>query len=128
MPTTSSRATASPGCARYLGEDVDAPIRHPALRRPASTCACMGVKHPGRRRTTAATIIPSVGCPMGCNFCTTSAFFGGKGKILNFYETGEELFDVMERGGDVARTCSSFFIMDENFLLQRKARAWNCWR
>ena len=36
---------------------------------------------------TAATIIPSVGCPMGCNFCTTSAFFGGKGKFLNFYET-----------------------------------------
>ena len=32
---------------------------------------------------------------MGCNFCTTSAFFGGKGKFVNFFETGEELFDVM---------------------------------
>ena len=32
---------------------------------------------------------------MGCNFCTTSAFFGGKGKFLNFYDTGEELFGVM---------------------------------
>ena len=34
---------------------------------------------------------------MGCNFCTTSAFFGGKGKFINFYETGDELFDVMCR-------------------------------
>ena len=32
---------------------------------------------------------------MGCNFCTTSAFFGGKGKCLNFYDTGAELFGVM---------------------------------
>ena len=32
---------------------------------------------------------------MGCNFCTTSAFFGGKGKYLNFYNTGDELFGVM---------------------------------
>ena len=55
----------------------------------------MGIKLPAPTATTAATIIPSVGCPMGCNFCTTSAFFGGKGKFLNFYETGEELFDVM---------------------------------
>ena len=47
----------------------------------------MGIKA-ARTRTgaTAATIIPSVGCPMGCNFCTTSAFFGGKGKFVNFYE------------------------------------------
>ena len=55
----------------------------------------LGVKIPDRADT-AATIISSVGCPMGCNFCTTSAFFGGKGKILNFYETGEELFHLME--------------------------------
>ena len=36
------------------------------------------------------------GCPLGCNFCTTSAFFGGKGKFINFYDKGEELFQVME--------------------------------
>ncbi len=47
----------------------------------------MGVRLPQREGGTAATIIPSVGCPMGCNFCTTSAFFGGKGKFVNFYET-----------------------------------------
>lgn len=34
---------------------------------------------------------------MGCNFCTTSAFFGGKGKLVNFYERGAELFEVMSQ-------------------------------
>ena len=48
-----------------------------------------------RRGDVAATLIPSVGCPMGCNFCSTSAMFGGKGKCHHFYETGDELFEVM---------------------------------
>jgi hypothetical protein len=56
---------------------------------------------------------------MGCNFCTTSAFFGGKGKILNFYETGEQLFHLMEHA-EKTRKKHSFFIMDENFLLQKR--------
>ena len=64
---------------RYLGEDADAPIRHPDIVSGFGT-RTMGIKLPGRTGGTAATIIPSVGCPMGCNFCTTSAFFGGKGK------------------------------------------------
>jgi radical SAM superfamily enzyme YgiQ (UPF0313 family) len=60
-----------------------------------------------------------VGCPMGCNFCSTSALFGGKGKFVNFFETGEELFRVME---DIEKKLKvhTFFIMDENFLLHRK--------
>jgi radical SAM superfamily enzyme YgiQ (UPF0313 family) len=56
---------------------------------------------------------------MGCNFCTTSSFFGGKGKSLNFYETGRELFDVMCEM-ESSLKARSFFIMDENFLLQRE--------
>jgi pyruvate-formate lyase-activating enzyme len=81
----------------------------------------MGVRLPERRGATAATIIPSVGCPMGCNFCTTSSFFGGKGKFHNFYETGDELFDLME-GFENSMKVQTFFVMDENFLLHR-ARA-----
>jgi hypothetical protein len=45
--------------------------------------------------------------------------FGGKGKFLNFYESGDELFQTMlelERDMGVR----SFFVMDENFLLHRK--------
>ena len=80
---------------QYLGEEVDAPIRHPDFSS-AFDLRVLGVKIPAAADTTSATIIASVGCPMGCNFCTTSAFFGGKGKILNFYETGEQLFHLME--------------------------------
>jgi radical SAM superfamily enzyme YgiQ (UPF0313 family) len=103
---------------RFLGEDADAPIRHPDLSS-AFDLRAMGVKIPTAADTTSATIISSVGCPMGCNFCTTSAFFGGKGKILNFYATGEELFRLMEHA-ETTRGKQSFFIMDENFLLQKR--------
>ena len=102
---------------RYLGEDEHAPIRHPAIVSGVET-RIMGIRLPNRKGGTAATIIPSVGCPMGCNFCTTSAFFGGKGKFVNFYETGDELFDVM-CGIEAELKVHSFFVMDENFLLHR---------
>jgi len=102
---------------RYLGEDEHAPIRHPAIVSGLRT-RMMGMLLPERKGGTAATIIPSVGCPMGCNFCTTSAFFGGKGKFVNFYETGDELFEVMCRI-EAELKVKSFFVMDENFLLHR---------
>jgi radical SAM superfamily enzyme YgiQ (UPF0313 family) len=102
---------------RYLGEDDHAPIRHPAIISGFET-RIMGVRLPQQKGKTAATIIPSVGCPMGCNFCTTSAFFGGKGKFINFYETGDELFEVMCRIESELKV-QSFFVMDENFLLHR---------
>jgi radical SAM superfamily enzyme YgiQ (UPF0313 family) len=102
---------------RYLGEDENAPIQHPALLS-AFDMRVMGIKVPESRKSTAATIVPSVGCPLGCNFCTTSAFFGGKGKSFDFFHTGDELFQVMcemEKRLDTR----SFFVMDENFLLNR---------
>ncbi len=102
---------------RYLGEDEQARINHPAIMS-AFQLRVMGMRVPDSTRNTAATIIPSVGCPMGCNFCTTSAFFGGKGKFTNFYESGDELFDVMVQAESAMGT-RSFFIMDENFLLNR---------
>ena len=102
---------------RYLGEDEHAAIRHPAIISGLQA-RIMGVRLPERKGGTAATIIPSVGCPMGCNFCTTSAFFGGKGKLVNFYETGDELFEVMCQAESELKV-HSFFVMDENFLLHR---------
>ncbi len=102
---------------RYLGEDPDAPVKHPRIMSGFGT-RMMGLSGRDEPSTTAATIIPSVGCPMGCNFCTTSAFFGGKGKFIDFYKTGDQLFEVM---CEMERELSahSFFIMDENFLLNR---------
>jgi hypothetical protein len=101
----------------YLGEDATAPIRHPELDS-GFDLRVMGVKIPNAVDST-GTIIASMGCPMGCNFCTTSSFFGGKGKMLNLYSTGEELFNLMEHA-ETKRNLRSFFIMDENFLLQKK--------
>ncbi|HUM05741.1 MAG TPA: radical SAM protein [Terriglobales bacterium] len=103
---------------RYLGEDEHAPIRHPDIVSGLQT-RIMGVPLPERKGGTAATIIPSVGCPMGCNFCTTSAFFGGKGKFVNFYETGDQLFEVMCQA-EATLGVQTFFVMDENFLLHRQ--------
>ena len=102
----------------YLGADPHAPIRHPEIASGMET-RILGVRLPDRKGATAATIIPSVGCPMGCNFCTTSSFFGGKGKFVNFFATGDELFDVMNRR-EASLKVQTFFMMDENFLLHRE--------
>ncbi len=102
----------------YLGEPLDRKIRHPAI--PSSFgFRIMGFRAPAGGGNRAATIIPSVGCPMGCDFCTTSEFFGGKGKFINFFNNGKDLFDAI---CDVERKLkvSCFFIMDENFLLYKK--------
>lgn len=102
----------------FLGEDASAPVRHPPI--PSSFgFRVLGLPTAGEGGGRSATIIPSVGCPMGCNFCTTSAFFGGKGKFINFYERGVDLYRVME---EAERTLGTrrFFMMDENFLLYKK--------
>lgn len=103
---------------RYLGEDEQQPIRHPQITSGIGTRA-VGLKVSEKPGSIAATVIPSVGCPVGCNFCATSSMFGGKGKFLNFYDTGDQLYDVMvqlEREMKV----QAFFMMDENFLLHRQ--------
>ena len=103
---------------RFLGESTDRPLVHPVI--PSSFgFRVLGLPSPRGGGSPSATIVPSVGCPLGCNFCTTSAFFGGKGRFVNFYERGEDLFQVMceiERKLGV----TSFFMMDENFLLYKR--------
>jgi len=103
---------------RFLGEDESAPIRHPHIVSGFGH-RILGLTLPRKAGATAATIIPSVGCPLGCNFCTTSAFFGGKGKFLNFFETGEAIFRLMVEIEESMKV-RSFFVMDENFLLNRR--------
>jgi radical SAM superfamily enzyme YgiQ (UPF0313 family) len=103
---------------RHLGEDENAPLKHPIISSGFRR-RFLGLPIPDYRGSTAATIIPSVGCPMGCNFCTTSSFFGGKGKHTDFFKGGDDLFDVM-REAEAALGTKSFFVMDENFLLNKK--------
>ena len=103
---------------RFLGEDENRPIKHPRIVAGFGS-RMLGANQSEKRGEVAATVIPSVGCPLGCNFCSTSAMFGGKGKCVHFYETGDELFEVM---CDLERDLGvkSFFVMDENFLIHRK--------
>lgn len=103
---------------KYLGQSEDAPIRHPYVYSGYGT-RILGVHTPDKPVNTAAMLIPSVGCPMGCNFCSTSALFGGKGKSINFFETGDDLFRVMCDIEEKMKV-SAFFVMDENFLLHKK--------
>jgi radical SAM superfamily enzyme YgiQ (UPF0313 family) len=102
----------------FLNEDIARSINHPLIPSGINR-RCLGLNLNTKEGEPSATIIPSVGCPAGCNFCSTSAMFGGKGKFINFYKTGDELFDIMcqlEKEMGVW----SFFVMDENFLLYRK--------
>ncbi len=103
---------------RFLGQDEETPIRHPVTYSGFGT-RIMGIPLREKAGDTAAILVPSVGCPLGCNFCSTSAMFGGKGKFINFYETGDELFNVM-CGIEKKLKTKSFFILDENFLHHRK--------
>jgi radical SAM superfamily enzyme YgiQ (UPF0313 family) len=102
----------------FLGESPAAPVRHPIVES-AFGARTMGVPFGTGPGETAATVVPSVGCPLGCDFCSTSAMFGGKGRSVTFYEDGDALFEVMlgiERGTGAR----AFFVMDENFLLFRE--------
>ncbi len=103
---------------RFLGEDATAPVRHPLIQSGFGT-RILGVHGSDDVKDTAATVIPSVGCPLGCDFCATSAMFGGKGRSVNFYSTGDEVYELMARLEEEMGV-SSFFVMDENFLLNRK--------
>ncbi len=103
---------------RYLGQDDKAPIKH-TMTISGFGGRIMGIDLGSRPGGTAAILIPSVGCPVGCNFCATSALFGGKGKFVHFYETGDELYAVMCEIEKKLKV-RSFFTLDENFLLHKK--------
>jgi hypothetical protein len=102
----------------FLGEDPRRPVLHPRALCDVAP-RIMGVPldhHPG---IDDAVLIPAVGCPMGCNFCSTSAMFGGKGKWIQFYRTGQELFEIMS-ALEADLGVQEFFVMDENFLLNKR--------
>lgn len=103
---------------KFLGDDETLPIRHPLIKSGFGARNC-GMTLRDKPGDVAATVIPSVGCPLGCNFCSTSAMFGGKGKSVDFYSTGDELFSIMVEF-EQRMQVRSFFMMDENFLLNRK--------
>jgi hypothetical protein len=103
---------------RFLGEDEDRAMNHPLVHSGIGG-RVMGFDFPNRSKFGSAALIPSVGCPLGCNFCCTSALFGGKGKSVTFWETGDDVFHIMAEMEKELKI-QAFFIMDENFLINRK--------
>jgi hypothetical protein len=102
---------------RFLGEDENRPMKHPLVHSGIGG-RVMGFDFPNGKKFGSAALIPSVGCPMGCNFCCTSALFGGKGNSVSFWESGDELFSIMSTM-EKEMGVQAFFVMDENFLLHR---------
>lgn len=63
--------------------------------------------------TSGGLILLDVGCPMKCDFCSTSHKFGGK--FTTFINTAEEIMKVANAHEKLGRT--EMFIMSENFSL-----------
>lgn len=97
---------------KLFGEDLNAPIKHPALPA-ADHKRIMGL--PVTQKT--AVLIPGVGCPNACRFCATSHFFDKT--YTPFLKTGREIFDTLVQLSNTMKT-NDFFVMDENFLLQKE--------
>jgi len=96
---------------RHIGQDPDAPIRHPVLPS-AERMSVLGVPV----GSAASLLVPGVGCVNGCSFCSTSHFFGKS--YTPFLATGKQLYTTACQIAD-ARGIDSFFVMDENFLKDR---------
>ena len=97
---------------KFFHEKVDAPIKHPLIPS-AENKRFMGIPLLGK----SGIILPGVGCPNGCRFCCTTHNF--KFEHIPFFQTGKELFDIclkMEKKFG----CDDFFVMDENFLKNKK--------
>lgn len=93
---------------RYLGEDPNAPIKHPALPA-ADRRRIFGIPVPGG----GPVLVPGVGCVNACRFCATSHFFGKA--YTPYFTTGEQLYrTALKVSAEVGS--SDFFVMDENFL------------
>lgn len=98
----------------YFGENVNAPIRHPALIGPAYE-RIYGYSTKPR----GAILMPGLGCENACEFCITSHKFNKC--YVPLLNTGEEIFDAC-RKTEGATQATGFSVMDENFL-KRPERA-----
>jgi len=63
-------------------------------------------------------IVPSLGCNQGCEFCAPTHFFGKK--QITFIQTGQQLFDEMERLERKTKVTDFNLGGDDNFLINAK--------
>lgn len=97
---------------KELGDDPDAPIKHPSIEAHYGPEA-MGIP---LKEMKSGWVVPGLGCPHHCDFCCTSDFFKG---YIPYIQTGQELFDTcLQIEKDLG--VRIFFILDENFMQNEK--------
>jgi radical SAM superfamily enzyme YgiQ (UPF0313 family) len=95
---------------RLLDEpEIQMPYRHPLIINPLRVF--------GKEVSRTGIVFGGLGCPNGCDFCCTSAFF--KRKHIRLLPTGADIYRVIERYLEVDPQLS-ILILDEDFLLNRR--------
>jgi radical SAM superfamily enzyme YgiQ (UPF0313 family) len=93
-----------------LGEPVDAPIEQPIITEYMSYfLPFLPV------RGSYAHIFAGLGCPNGCEFCATSAYF--KRKHIKLLPDGPSVVRAIERVREKHPDMVDFWVTDEDFLL-----------
>jgi len=94
---------------RLLGEDIDAPREHPVI--------------PEKKKIMNVTVnqgsilLAGLGCPNGCDFCSTSHFYNRQ--HIPLLKTGEDVWDAILKC-DAKLHTRLVGIMEEDFLLYKK--------
>lgn len=94
---------------KLLGEPIDKPIRQPTI---TSISRLIFLSFPIE-----GYIFGGLGCPAGCDFCSTSHYFGRK-HIL-FLSTGKAIIDTIKRLREAFPQMRKFYISDEDFFVNR---------
>src|SRR3970040_1506617 len=67
---------------------------------------------------TTGYVFAGLGCPNGCDFCATSYYF--KRKHIRLLPDGRAILDAIHRLRELHPGMTSFWINDEDFLLNEK--------
>lgn len=94
-----------------LGEANGTPLTPPLITQRTSL---FSLPLPGRQ----GIIIAGLGCPNACDFCATSHYF--KHRHIPLLPSGEAILDAIRRYRERYPRMVSFYINDEDFLLNRE--------
>ena len=94
---------------KILGENVNAPREHPVIPEYKKIMNITVNK--------GSIILAGLGCPNGCDFCSTSHFYNCK--HIPLLKTGKDIWDVILKIDEKLNT-RLVGIMEEDFLLYKK--------
>lgn len=85
------------------------PYKHPVIGSELSVFS--------KKISYTGMIFAGLGCPNGCDFCSTSHYF--RRKHVKLLETGREIYDVVKKHLAI-NPGAKFTVIDEDFLLDKK--------